>query len=127
VLVGHTVQTMQVVGWLPVTPVEGLTLPFWAGMWFGVFPTWEGFLAQGAALVFVLGSYVAAEALRSRRRRRILAAPIAAARTAGSAPDLPGEMGEFRFDQLLPRERDGLGRAGDRDDDRSAIGAGSRA
>ena len=127
VLVGHTVQTMQVVGWLPVTPVEGLTLPFWAGMWFGVFPTWEGFLAQGAALVFVLGSYVAAEALRSRKRRRILAAPIAAASTAGSAPDLPGEMGEFRFDQLLPRERDGLGRAGDRDDDRSAIGAGSRA
>jgi high-affinity iron transporter len=127
VLVGHTVQTMQVVGWLPVTPVEGLTLPFWAGMWFGVFPTWEGFLAQGAALVFVLGSYVAAEALRSRKRRRILAAPIAAASTAGSAPDLPGEMGEFRFDQLLPRERDGLGRTGDRDDDRSAIGAGSRA
>jgi high-affinity iron transporter len=127
VLVGHTVQTMQVVGWLPVTPVEGLTLPFWAGMWFGVFPTWEGFLAQGAALVFVLGSYVAAEALRSRKRRRILAAPIAVASTAGSAPDLPGEMGEFRFDQLLPRERDGLGRAGDRDDDRSAIGAGSRA
>ena len=31
VLVGHTVQTMQVVGWMPVTPVEGLSLPFWAG------------------------------------------------------------------------------------------------
>ena len=47
VLVGHTVQTMQVVGWMPVTPVEGLSLPFWAGMWFGVFPTWEGLLAAG--------------------------------------------------------------------------------
>ena len=49
VLVGQTVQTMQVVGWLPVTPVEGLTLPYWAGTWFGVFPTWEGLLAQAAA------------------------------------------------------------------------------
>ena len=127
VLVGHTVQTMQVVGWMPVTPVEGLTLPFWAGMWFGVFPTWEGLLLQAAALVFVLGSYVAAEALKTRKRRRILAAPVAVARTAGSAPDLPGEMGELRLDQLLPRERDRLGRAGDRDDDRSAVGAGSRA
>ena len=127
VLVGHTVQTMQVVGWMPVTPVEGLTLPFWAGMWFGVFPTWEGLLLQAAALVFVLGSYFAAEALRRRKRRRILAAPVAVASTAGSAPDLPGEMGELRLDQLLPRERDRLGRAGHRDDDRAAVGARSRA
>ncbi len=126
VLVGHTVQTMQVVGWMPVTPVEGLTLPFWAGMWFGVFPTWEGLLLQGAAVAFVVGSYLAAEALRRRKRRRILAAPIVAASTAGSAPDLPGEMGELRLDQLLPRERDGLRRAGHRDDDRAAVGAGSR-
>jgi high-affinity iron transporter len=128
VLVGHTVQTMQVVGWMPVTPVEGLSLPFWAGMWFGIFPTWEGLLLQAAALAFVIGSYVASEALKRRKRRRILAAPVVAATaTAGSAPDLPGEMGELRFDQLLPRERNGLGRAGDRDDDRSAVGAGGRA
>jgi high-affinity iron transporter len=128
VLVGHTVQTMQVVGWVPVTPVEGLSLPFWAGMWFGIFPTWEGLLLQAAALAFVIGSYVASEALRRRRRRRILAAPVVpAAATAGSAPDLPGEMGELRFDQLLPRERNGLGRAGDRDDDRAPVGAGGRA
>ena len=127
VLVGHTVQTMQVVGWMPVTPVEGLSLPFWAGMWFGVFPTWEGLLLQAAALAFVVGSYVASEALKRRKRRRILAAPIVAASTAGSAPELPGEMGELRFDQLLPRERNGFGRAGDRDDDRSAVGAGGRA
>ena len=128
VLVGHTVQTMQVVGWMPVTPVDGLSLPFWAGMWFGVFPTWEGLTLQAAALAFVIGSYVAAEALKRRKRRRILAAPIVpAVATAGSAADLPGEMGELRLDQLLPRERNGLGRAGDRDDDRSAVGAGGRA
>lgn len=73
IMVGTTVQTLQVVGWIPVTPVEGLRLPYWAGLWLGIFPTWEGLLAQGAALVLVLGSYVLAERLRARRRRAILA------------------------------------------------------
>jgi high-affinity iron transporter len=75
VMVGTTVQTLQVVGWVPVTPVEGLRLPYWAGLWLGIFPTWEGLLAQGAAIVFVLGSYVLAERLRKRRRRAILDEP----------------------------------------------------
>jgi len=128
VLVGHTVQTMQVVGWMPITPVEGLMLPFWTGTWLGLFPTWEGLLLQTAALVFVLGSYFGAEALKNRKRRRILAAPVvAAAAPAGSAADLPREMGELPLDQLVPRQGDGLGRAGHRDDDRSAVGAGGRA
>jgi len=77
VMVGTTVQTLQVVGWIPVTPVEGLRLPYWAGLWLGIFPTWEGLLAQGAAIVFVLGSYFAAEHLRARRRRAILDKPLA--------------------------------------------------
>ena len=75
VMVGTTVQTLQVVGWVPVTPVEGLRLPYWAGLWLGIFPTWEGLLAQGAAIVFVLGSYVLAETLRKRKRRAILEKP----------------------------------------------------
>jgi high-affinity iron transporter len=75
VMVGTTVQTLQVVGWVPVTPVEGLQLPYWAGLWLGVFPTWEGLLAQGAATVFVLGSYLLAERLRARKRRAILDEP----------------------------------------------------
>jgi high-affinity iron transporter len=75
VMVGTTVQTLQVVGWVPVTPVEGLRLPYWAGLWLGVFPTWEGLLAQGGAAAFVLGSYVLAERLRARRRREILDKP----------------------------------------------------
>ena len=74
VLVGHTVQTMQVVGWMPVTPVEGLSLPFWAGMWFGVYPTWEGLLLQAAAL---RSSWSGAT---SRRRRS------SGASGAGSSP-----------------------------------------
>ena len=42
VLVGQTVQTLQKVGWVPVTPIEGLELPYWAGVWLGVYPTWQG-------------------------------------------------------------------------------------
>lgn len=71
VLVGQTVQTMQKVGWVPVTPVEGLELPYWAGVWLGLYPTWEGLTAQLCAALFVLGSYFGAEALRKRRRARI--------------------------------------------------------
>jgi high-affinity iron transporter len=71
VLVGGTVQTMQAVGWLPVSPVDGLQLPYWSGMWLGVYPTWEGIGAQTAAAAFVVGSYLAAEQLRRRRRRAI--------------------------------------------------------
>ncbi len=73
VMVGTTVQALQVAGWVPVTPVEGLQLPYWAGLWFGLFPTWEGFTAQAAAAAFVLGSYFAAEHVRKRRRRLVLA------------------------------------------------------
>jgi high-affinity iron transporter len=73
VMVGTTVQSMQVTGWLPVTPVEGLRLPYWVGLWFGIFPTWEGLVAQAGAVTFVVGSYLLAEHVRKRRRRLILA------------------------------------------------------
>ena len=72
VLVGQTVQTLQKVGWVGVTPVEGLELPYWSGVWLGLYPTWQGLLAQAAALAFVVGSYLAAERLRKRRRARLL-------------------------------------------------------
>ena len=73
VMVGKTVQVSQVVGWLPVHAVDGVRLPYWAGAWFGVFPTWEGIAAQTAAVLLVVGSYFAAERLRAQRRRRLLA------------------------------------------------------
>ena len=73
ILVGTTVQTFQVVGWLPVAPIEGLRLPYWAGTWLGVYPTWQGVTAQVAAAAFVVGCYLAAEQARTRRRRRVLA------------------------------------------------------
>ena len=73
VMVGTTVQTMQKVGWIGVTPIEGLELPYWAGLWLGLFPTWQGLIAQAAAIVFVVGSYVAAEGLQRRRRQARIA------------------------------------------------------
>ncbi len=76
VMVGTTVQTLQKVGWLAVTPIEGLELPYWAGLWLGLYPTWQGMLAQAGAATFVIGSYFAAELVRSRRRAGILAAPV---------------------------------------------------
>ena len=69
---------------------RGSTLPYWAGLWFGVFPTWEGLLPQAAALV------VRARQLRrvggaqdGGRRRRILAAPVAVAYEHGRVSARP--------------------------------------
>jgi high-affinity iron transporter len=87
VMVGSTVQTLQVVGWIPVHPVEGLTLPYWAGLWLGLFPTWEGLTAQAVAAGVVLGSYVVAEQLRARRRR---------VRIASATPLRPPRPAELR-------------------------------
>jgi high-affinity iron transporter len=77
VMVGTTIQILQSVGWVSVHPIPGLRLPYWAGLWFGVFPTWEGLLAQAGAAAIVLGSYFMAEHLRARRRRAVLARPVA--------------------------------------------------
>ena len=78
ILVGKTVQTFQVVGWLPVAPIDGVRLPYWAGVWLGIYPTWQGVAAQISAATFVVGSYLAAEHVRTLRRRRVLASVTAA-------------------------------------------------
>ncbi len=67
-MVGNTVHVLQIVGWLPITPVSGLYLPYWLGRWFGVYATWQGLLTQVAAVVFVVGSYFWAEHLAERKR-----------------------------------------------------------
>src|SRR4029078_13313778 len=71
VMVGQTVRTMQGTGWVPITPVE-ITLPYWSGLWFAVYPTLETFGAQLAAAVFVIGSYFLAQELKVKRPRRRL-------------------------------------------------------
>ncbi len=86
VLVGNTVRTLQGVGWLSITPVD-VALPLWMGTWLGVYPTVETLGAQLAALVFVIGSYYAAEWVRKRRPRRKarVKAPAPSAASNGSA------------------------------------------
>ncbi len=76
IMVGKTIQVCQVVGWLPVHPIGDLRLPYWAGLWFGIFPTWEGIAAQVGAAAFVIGSYAGAEWLRARRRNARLNPPV---------------------------------------------------
>jgi high-affinity iron transporter len=77
VMVGTTARTLQGIGWLPITPLD-VPLPYWAGTWLGVFPSWESLGAQVLALAIVLGSYVLAEELRVKRpRRRALRAQAA--------------------------------------------------
>lgn len=67
-MVGNTVHVFQVVGWLPITPISGVYLPYWLGRWFGIFATWQGIILQIAAAAFVIGSYFLAERLNQRKR-----------------------------------------------------------
>ncbi|GIV99737.1 FTR1 family protein [Roseiflexus sp.] len=77
-MVGKTVNVTQVIGWLPIHPIRWLELPYWAGFWFGLYPTWEGIGLQAAAAIFVIGSYYLAEYMQRRERRMKQAASTAA-------------------------------------------------
>jgi Iron permease FTR1 family len=83
IMVGKTARTMQGVGWVPITPLD-FEPPYWAGVWLGIFPTVETIATQAGAAVFVVGSYLLAERVRTRARRR--AARAAPAPTPASAP-----------------------------------------
>jgi high-affinity iron transporter len=72
-VVGTTVHAFQIVGWAPITPIGTFQFPTWMGVWFGLFATWEGIVAQLAALVFVIGSYFAAEWSKDRSQRQMMA------------------------------------------------------
>jgi high-affinity iron transporter len=73
VMMGKTVRIMQGVGWVPITPID-VQLPYWTGIWLGIFPTVETMLAQVAGVAFVIGSYLAAE--RLKRRPRGISTPV---------------------------------------------------
>jgi high-affinity iron transporter len=74
IMVGNTAHVLQVVGWLPTHPLRFLELPYWTGLWFGLYATWEGLALQAVAAVFVLGSYFLAEYLKGRSRTTKVAA-----------------------------------------------------
>jgi high-affinity iron transporter len=92
VMVGESVQEMQLAGWLPTTTVP-LAIPGWVGLWFAVFPTVEGLAAQALAAALVVGSYYGAEYLRVRRPRARGLVPAqrpgAPPQPAGAAAALP--------------------------------------
>lgn len=69
-MTGNTIHVLQVVGWLPIDAVDGLTLPYSLGVWAGIYATWQGLIAQAVALVLVIGSYFAAEWSKDRSWRR---------------------------------------------------------
>jgi hypothetical protein len=69
-MVGNTAHVMQVVGWLPIHPIRSVALPYWSGMWFGLYATWEGIALQAAAATFVIGSYFLAERVQRREARQ---------------------------------------------------------
>lgn len=68
VMVGESVQEMQLAHWLTTTPVA-LPIPAWMGVWFAVFPNVESLIAQAFAAVFVIGSYFLAQYVRVWRPR----------------------------------------------------------
>lgn len=76
-MVGKTVHVMQAVGWLGITPIKGLVLPYWAGLWLGLFSTWQGVVGQVAAAAFVIGSYYLAEYWQSSQRPAVAPHPSA--------------------------------------------------
>ncbi|MBC8161721.1 MAG: FTR1 family protein [Roseiflexaceae bacterium] len=76
-MVGKTVHVTQVIGWLPTHPIRWLAdlLPYWTGMWFGLYATWEGLLMQFASAAFVIGSYVLAERQKHKKIETAVAQP----------------------------------------------------
>ena len=65
---GSTVRLFQTVSWLPVHPVPGLHVPGWAGLWLGLYPSWEGLLIPPMALVYVGGAWAWTKWSVSRRQ-----------------------------------------------------------
>ena len=83
VMVGNTAHALQVVGWLPTHPLRFFEFPYWAGLWFGLYATWEGLALQTVAGTFVTGSYFLAERLKARRRHT---SPKASAKPVSEGP-----------------------------------------
>jgi high-affinity iron transporter len=91
VMVGNTVHVMQVVGWLPAHTIPGVEFPYWVGMWFGLWATWEGVLLQVAAGTFVIGSYFLAERQKDRKVASAQSRPALQPVPAASSAPRSGE------------------------------------
>jgi high-affinity iron transporter len=71
VMMGETVQEMQLAGWISTTAIN-IYIPNWMGVWFCLFPTVETLSSQVLAVVYVVGSYLAAHYLTKRKAAKQL-------------------------------------------------------
>ncbi|HEX4348834.1 MAG TPA: FTR1 family protein [Verrucomicrobiae bacterium] len=76
---GSAVRLFQTVDWLPIHPIYSLHFPNWAGLWLGLYPSWEGILIPPMALVYVGGAW-----LLNRWRSRKAEKQVPLTRTAVS-------------------------------------------
>ena len=77
--IGSTVRLFQTVDWMPIHPIYSLHLPNWAGLWLGLYPSWEGLLIPPLALVYVGGVWLFNK-WRSRKTESELSANAAASK-----------------------------------------------
>ncbi|HEY4319759.1 MAG TPA: FTR1 family protein [Gemmatimonadales bacterium] len=69
VMVGESVQEMQLANWLPTTALGTVRFPEWLNTWFVIYPSVQSLVAQVLAAGAVLGSYVVARMVRTSRPR----------------------------------------------------------
>lgn len=102
VMVGETVQGLQLAGWLPTTQL-GVTFPGWVGAWFALFPTVETLTAQALAVTAVIASYLVAERVRRRRRFAARATASSAVRVGwgSTKPDRPAAERSLGSHQVI--------------------------
>ena len=77
--IGSTVRLFQTVDWMPIHPIYSLHFPNWAGLWLGLYPSWEGVLIPPLALVYVGGVWLF-NRWRSRKSESELPANAAASK-----------------------------------------------
>jgi high-affinity iron transporter len=82
---GSTTRLFQTVGWLTIHPIPGLHIPSWAGVWLGLYPSWEGLFIPPLALVYVGGAWLWVK-LQAKRAHRAGATPEAAEEPAPRHP-----------------------------------------
>jgi high-affinity iron transporter len=80
VMVGEQAQEMQLAQWISQTEIPWLVdvIPAWVGMWFAVFPNYEGLIAQALAALLVVGSYYGARHVHATPEEEVAPAPEAA-------------------------------------------------
>jgi high-affinity iron transporter len=83
--IGQTVRLFQTVGWISVHPIPNVHIPDWAGLWLGLYPSWEGLFIPPLALVYVGGAWLITRWRSSAAKREmVLAAGTGTLRPADS-------------------------------------------